>query len=106
MSRLDLLESQVIKNLSDKVDRLEQKIAKLESTSAGSYSMTKLLANNAVTTANSIMGSFIPRSCHELLLIDPTLPSGLYTINPGGVVIGEPTIQVFCDMSSTGALFI
>lgn len=36
--------------------------------------------------------------CRELLEADPTLPSGIYTVNIGG---GIPNFDVYCDMTGT-----
>lgn len=42
----------------------------------------------------------LPRTCFDLRKSDPKLPSGLYWIDPDGEKIGEPPIQVFCNMTS------
>lgn len=39
------------------------------------------------------------RTCHEIRLEDPTLPSGMYWIDPDGNGIGDFPISVYCDMT-------
>lgn len=38
------------------------------------------------------------KTCREIQLADPSLPSGLYWIDPDGQGVGDDPIQVHCDM--------
>ena len=40
------------------------------------------------------------RTCQDLKLSDPTLPSGMYWIDPDGHGTGDGAIHVFCNMTS------
>lgn len=40
------------------------------------------------------------RTCKELRAIDPSLPSGMYSIDPDGQGVGDNPIYVYCDMTS------
>jgi hypothetical protein len=42
----------------------------------------------------------IPRSCAEALSIDPSLPTGVYKIDPDGMIIGDSPIDVYCNMET------
>jgi hypothetical protein len=42
----------------------------------------------------------MPRSCYEVRMADPSLPTDVYWIDPDGQDIGEDPIQVNCDMST------
>ena len=39
------------------------------------------------------------KSCEEIRSYDPTKPSGFYLVDPDGIANGDPTVQVFCDMT-------
>ena len=63
---------------------------------------SKLLPNNRHAAIRSTgKMSEIPRTCRELRAADPTLPSGMYWIDPDGDGEGgDESISVFCDMTS------
>ena len=63
---------------------------------------SKLFLNNRQTAIQSTgKMSEIPRTCRELRAADPTLPSGMYWIDPvGDGEGGDESISVFCDMTS------
>jgi hypothetical protein len=42
----------------------------------------------------------MPRSCHEVRMTDPSLPTDVYWINSDGQDVGDDPIQVNCDMST------
>ncbi len=42
----------------------------------------------------------MPRSCHEVRMADPSLPTDVYWIDPDGQDVGDDPIQVNCDMST------
>jgi len=43
---------------------------------------------------------FLPRSCFELKATNPNAQSGVYSIDPDGQIGGDPSIQVYCDMTT------
>jgi len=43
---------------------------------------------------------YVRRSCHEIKLFNPFLPSGMYWIDPDGQDYGEPPIYAHCNMKS------
>ena len=43
--------------------------------------------------------SSVSRTCQELRAIDPSLPSGMYWIDPDGQGVGDDAIYVQCDMT-------
>jgi len=63
----------------------------------------KALDSKVVSTSAAKKGletiSRIPRTCHEALLNNPWLTSGVYWIDPDGQGVGIDPIQVTCDMS-------
>jgi hypothetical protein len=40
------------------------------------------------------------RTCHGIHWIDPSLPSGMYWIDPDGKGVGDDPIYVYCNMTS------
>lgn len=85
-SKVKLLQKELDDNIST-IDRLNKKVAKLESVSTGSPSIHD-------------RGTNIPRSCQELKSTDPTLTTGSYLIDPDGTGVGDSAITVFCDMTT------
>jgi hypothetical protein len=61
-------------------------------------------SSKLVTTINvndlPPLKSIIPRTCHEAILGDPTLNSGMHWIDPDGQGVGDDPIYVYCDMTS------
>ena len=49
---------------------------------------------------------FLPRSCFELKATNPTAQSGVYSIDPDGQIGADPSIQVYCDMTTRNSLFL
>lgn len=47
---------------------------------------------------------YVRRSCLEIRSFNPSLPSGMYWIDPDGQEAGDAPIVAFCDMN-TGFLF-
>jgi hypothetical protein len=41
-----------------------------------------------------------PRTCRELRMSNPSLPSGMQWIDPDGQGVGDDPIYVYCDMTS------
>ncbi len=46
----------------------------------------------------------MPRTCFAALKVNPSFPSGMYWIDPDGERMGDPPIQVYCNMT-TGKYF-
>jgi hypothetical protein len=65
---------------------------------ADSLSVPNNLKIPVQSTGSSKSGT--PRTCKELRVIDPSLPSGMYSIDPDGQGVGENPIYVYCDMTS------
>ncbi|XP_046459310.1 uncharacterized protein LOC124205831 [Daphnia pulex] len=65
---------------------------------ADSLSVPNNLKSPVQSTDSNKSGT--PRTCKELRVIDPSLPSGMYSIDPDGQGVGENPIYVYCDMTS------
>jgi hypothetical protein len=67
-----------------------------------SADVSNLLPNNRHAAIRSTgKMSEIPRTCRELRAADPTLPSGMYWIDPDGDEEGgDESISVYCDITS------
>ncbi len=48
----------------------------------------------------------VPRTCEDVLSLDPTSTSGYYYIDPDGSGSGDAPIYVYCDMNSSKRTFI
>ena len=42
----------------------------------------------------------LPRSCHEILVANPIAVSENYYIDPDGASVGDPPVQVYCNMTT------
>jgi len=49
---------------------------------------------------------FLPRSCFELKATNPSAQSGVYSIDPDGQIGADPSIQVYCDMTTRNIVSI
>ncbi len=47
---------------------------------------------------SKVSNNEIPRTCHEVRLLDPSLSSDMYWIDPDGQNVGDAPIYVYCDM--------
>jgi len=57
--------------------------------------------NQFVQAGNDVISrDFLPRSCFELKATNPTAQSGVYSIDPDGQIGADPSIQVYCDMTT------
>jgi hypothetical protein len=65
---------------------------------ADSLSVPNNLKSPVQSTDSNKSGT--PRTCKELRVIDPSLPSGMYSIDPDGQGVGDNPINVYCDMTS------
>jgi hypothetical protein len=65
---------------------------------ADSLSVPNNLKSPVPSTDSNKSGT--PRTCKELRVIDPSLPSGMYSIDPDGQGVGDNPIYVYCDMMS------
>lgn len=58
-------------------------------------SSSKALVDQPATKASKVY-----RTCHETRASDPSLPTGMYFIDPDGQDIGDNPIYVHCDMAT------
>ncbi|KAK4004506.1 hypothetical protein OUZ56_006240 [Daphnia magna] len=97
-TKISLLETQM-KQKDREYIILAEKIAQLERTRSGRSSGNLVVNDGAI--ARQLSGrSGIPRTCLEAHLIDPSLSSGKYWIDPDGQGVGDAPIYVYCDMTS------
>jgi hypothetical protein len=94
------------KELATKVKELETKVKYQErlisarqnqqsSTVAESRSQSKRVDDSfAEKSSNNF------RTCHGIRSVDPSLPSGMYWIDPDGKGTGEDPIYVYCNMTT------
>lgn len=93
--------------LENKVTQLEAKVTRLEATVKHQESLLNILQTDLPLKAISGSAvipfagrSSVSRTCQELRAIDPSLPSGMYWIDPDGQGVGDDAIYVQCDMTS------
>lgn len=83
-----------------KVGRLEAKVEQQEffltALRSGRRSFIDDNFEMEVTSGKNAVG----RTCRELLAADPSLTSGMYSIDPDGQDIGDGPIYVYCDMTN------
>ena len=82
----------IVYQLQEKNIRLEQKVTQLEQ-------LIRAFANNyqtEIVSTGKMSGT--PRTCQQLRADDPSLPSGMYWIDPDGQSVGDSPIYVYCDM--------
>ncbi len=77
-------------------DILQEKVVKLEFELHATNSKRK---SNSLATKNAMF-----RTCNEARTADPSLTSGMYLIDPDGQSVGDPPINVFCDMTTGNGL--
>jgi uncharacterized coiled-coil protein SlyX len=120
--RFTKLETKVFQ-LEEKNIRLEEKVSELEARNVQLeikvQEQEKILTSLMVQTNQSESGyksisnyrqtnkiqsidgkSGIARTCKELRATDPSLASGMYSIDPDGQGVGDDPIYVYCDMTS------
>ncbi|KZS16124.1 Uncharacterized protein APZ42_018233 [Daphnia magna] len=98
LTKMSLLETQM-EQKDGEYTILEERIVNLERTQHGRTGGNLPVNNGAV--ARQLSGrSGIPRTCLEAHLIDPSLSSGKYWIDPDGQGVGDAPIYVYCDMTS------
>lgn len=78
---------------------IQERIVNLERTQHGRTG-GNLPVNNGAVARQSSGRSGIPRTCLEAHLIDPSISSGKYWIDPDGQGVGDAPIYVYCDMTS------
>ncbi len=61
---------------------------------------SKLFSNKRQTAIQSSGKSGIPRTCQELRMTNPSLPSGMQWIDPDGQGVGDDPINVYCNMTT------
>ncbi|XP_046459494.1 uncharacterized protein LOC124205942 [Daphnia pulex] len=109
--------------LVNKVNELEEKVKQLEAQLEQhneikqdlKLKVTQLEAKNVQleykvrkqeTTITSGGKSGIMRTCQELHDTDPSLPSGMYSIDPDGDGVGNSPIYVYCNMTSGSTVIL
>lgn len=98
LTKMSLLETQM-EQKDGEYTILEERIVNLERTQHGRTG-GNLPVNNGAVARQSSGRSSIPRTCLEAHLIDPSLSSGKYWIDPDGQGVGDAPIYVYCDMTS------
>ena len=89
------------RNLESKVKRLEANVTQLQTKVNEQESLLLALKNELqVGVQSGKQQVAIHRTCHEARAANPSLPSGLYWIDPDGQGVGDDPINVFCDMTS------
>ena len=83
-----------MKRLEANVTRLQEKVNEQESL------LLALKNELQVGVQSGKQQVAIHRTCHEARAANPSLPSGLYWIDPDGQGVGDDPINVFCDMTS------
>ncbi|XP_046654383.1 uncharacterized protein LOC124347052 isoform X2 [Daphnia pulicaria] len=79
---------------NDQFDRLREEVQQLK-TKLHQKEMQEMLP-----VLKSGSKGVMPRSCHEVRMADPSLPTDVYWIDPDGQDVGDDPIQVNCDMST------
>jgi len=122
--------------LLNRLDQLEDKVAELEAKEAEHKAMVSLVnqhelkinsqqeqidqlkkrnselveekKNQLVQAGDDVISrDFLPRSCFEIKSTNPSAQSGVYSIDPDGQIGADPSIQVYCDMTTRNySLFI
>ena len=103
LNRLDQLETKQEAMLSlldqheSKINSQQAEIDILKKTNSELMEEKKkhLIQSDDVTSRD-----FLPRSCFELKATNPNAQSGVYSIDPDGQIGGDPSIQVYCDMTT------
>ncbi|XP_046645845.1 uncharacterized protein LOC124336186 [Daphnia pulicaria] len=103
----DQIHKDVRRVLENKVTQLEARVIQLEATVEHQESLLiALQTEQSLTTTSgsrnipSAGKSSIARTCRDLRATDPSLPSGMYWIDPDGQGIGDDAIYVQCNMTS------
>ena len=100
LNRLDQLEAKVeqhevkINSQQIEINQLKKKNSDLEEKNH------QLILAGANKEEDVISRDFLARSCFELKTTNPTAQSGVYLIDPDGQIGGDPSIQVYCDMTT------
>ena len=92
------------RNLESKIKRLEENVTLLQTKVSEQESLLLALKNERQVCVLSVNQEphqvAIHRTCHEARVANPSLPSGIYWIDPDGQGVGDGPINVFCDMAS------
>ena len=84
------------RNLESKVKRLEANVTRLQ-TKVNEQESRLLALKNERQQPHQVA---IHRTCHEARAANPSLPSGMYWIDPDGQGVGDDPINVLCEMTS------
>ena len=66
-----------------------------------------MITETAIYRASSDVGNgraAIYRTCRETRTADPSLSSGMYSVDPDGQGVGDDPIYVYCNMTSGNEL--
>ena len=93
------------RNLDAKVKRLEANVTRLQTKVGEQESLIFVLKSELHEVSVQLENRqprqvAIHRTCHEARVADPSLPSGMYWIDPDGQGVGDDPINVVCDMMS------
>lgn len=90
-----------IDSLETKVEQLEEKVQEHESLllTLRKEQSTKSVSKS-VELSHALRRNSIHRTCREIRAADPSLPSGMYWVDPDGDGIGHDSIHVYCNMTS------
>ena len=97
------------RNLETKVKRLEVNVTQLQTKVDEQEKLLLELKNERQVVGvqsekQQPRQVAIHRTCHEARAANPSLPSGMYWIDPDGQGVGDDPINVFCDMTSDEGL--
>ena len=81
------------------IDQLNAQLEQLKHANDVQIAQLWKTISTANTEADSKQYS-LPRSCYEILVADPTVMSDNYYIDPDGASVGDPPVQVYCNMTT------
>lgn len=102
--------------LKEKYEQVEAKVIRLEAQVKNYEILAEKLAQlelvlmknepNSNSVSRSVEKKAVPRTCREGRANDPSLPSGMYWIDPDGQGVGDDPIYVYCDMIKGSTLVL
>ena len=100
-TKVDRLEKEKVDYIGE-IKQLKNRIQQLESSAKAFRSSTIITKNAQNEDGKDAKASYMPRSCHDLKSVDPSLPSGNYMVDPDGAEVGDPAFSVYFDMAGPG----
>lgn len=67
---------------------------------------SKIKDVEVVNNIQSVARNMISRTCWEIHMANPSLPSGMHWIDPDGQGVGDDPIRVYCDMATILLIFV